>query len=961
MTSLYRAESRMLVATVLGIGAVLSADLVPLHAALTHRYDFATNGDDLVGSADWSVSGATFAGGEVHFDGIDDFLSLSSTPLPTSGSSNMSIEVWGTYDPATAVGSRIFDFSTVSGNGGFYQYLTPLSLESNTQWRYDDGFGVELGPINQGSPGNSGQEILYTLTFDRTVSTDLGMGEMRLYRNGVLVASDEAESIPILTQLAGTTSNRLGHGESVPGDEGASAPAFLTGSINEFRVYDHALNATEILTNAVSGPDVTSVSFVDKNWIAGASNWNTGGNWNAAGVPMVTDRAVISNGGTASVNTSAPDVGAVTVTSGSLSVGSGGALSVAYPIRLGTAGSISVSGGGVLGTSGFLVSGGTGAQQVTIDGGILQASAGTAVFEQGVAVVVGSSGATFDSQSGTMSFDGDISGSGDIVVDGANVRVRDERTEIPNLQNPGYSGTWRVSNSVLDIQGSHGALGTGDPEVVSKLDISDSTLLVNTAVTTSVNFKRVPVDMQVGGHVELINTAGFDNTFRFQGSLSGDGTVRYTVPFSPTPIGLDFENRDNPLDAENPLVIDNSSFTGRFVVDDDTAVRFRTELSDLPNGIFDMAGDGAWTAKRGTDENQVIQLGGLAGVGPDAQLQLDSGGVAGYGSRLEASIAGSGDVGGFTPVTYEIGGASQDAEYFGIIRDTPFDGGHDVVTVVKVGDNTQAFSGANSYSGTTTVNAGTLLINGSHAQAVVDAQVSANDPANYDGLPVGDYTVNSGGALGGTGVIGSSSDLVNVDVLGGTLAPGSSAGTLTLNGNYTQDSSSTLAIEIGGTTASGLFDLFNISGSASLAGMLDVSIIDSPALSIGDEYTVLTAASVSGGTSLSLVGSASAAFSLDGSSGNSLVLTYLGGGMPDVDLDNDGDVDGVDFLLIQRTDPSLLAEWQQQYGASNAKPNVVNVPEPISTVPTLWIVLTAALSRCRGLRIFSKAVERSCI
>ena len=49
----------------------------------------------------------------------------------------------------------------------------------------------------------------------------------------------------------------------------------------------------------------------------------------------------------------------------------------------------------------------------------------------------------------------------------------------------------------------------------------------------------------------------------------------------------------------------------------------------------------------------------------------------------------------------------------------------------------------------------------------------------------------------------------------------------------------------------------------------------------------------------------------------------------DVDLDDDGDVDGTDFLLIQRTDPSLIPDWEAAYpGNSVALSTVRSVPEP---------------------------------
>ena len=49
----------------------------------------------------------------------------------------------------------------------------------------------------------------------------------------------------------------------------------------------------------------------------------------------------------------------------------------------------------------------------------------------------------------------------------------------------------------------------------------------------------------------------------------------------------------------------------------------------------------------------------------------------------------------------------------------------------------------------------------------------------------------------------------------------------------------------------------------------------------------------------------------------------------DVDLDNDGDIDGADFLLIQQTNPALIPDWQAQYPGSGSLAATA-VPEPTS-------------------------------
>ena len=47
-----------------------------------------------------------------------------------------------------------------------------------------------------------------------------------------------------------------------------------------------------------------------------------------------------------------------------------------------------------------------------------------------------------------------------------------------------------------------------------------------------------------------------------------------------------------------------------------------------------------------------------------------------------------------------------------------------------------------------------------------------------------------------------------------------------------------------------------------------------------------------------------------------------------VDLDGDGDVDGTDFLILQRIDPGLLPQWEAEFGQTAAGGTARAVPEP---------------------------------
>jgi autotransporter-associated beta strand protein len=141
------------------------------------------------------------------------------------------------------------------------------------------------------------------------------------------------------------------------------------------------------------------------------------------------------------------------------------------------------------------------------------------------------------------------------------------------------------------------------------------------------------------------------------------------------------------------------------------------------------------------------------------------------------------------------------------------------LNVLKRGSGTWTLGGVNTYTGTTTVSNGALLVNGQ--------------------LGAGAVSVESGAILGGSGIIGGA---VNVDS-GGTLAPGNGIGSLTINNNLTLAGGSFLRAEINKTAATS--DQIVGVNTLTYGGTLLVSNL-SGTLAAGDAFPLFSATSYTG-------------------------------------------------------------------------------------------------------------------
>ncbi|MFA5975132.1 MAG: autotransporter domain-containing protein [Elusimicrobiota bacterium] len=186
---------------------------------------------------------------------------------------------------------------------------------------------------------------------------------------------------------------------------------------------------------------------------------------------------------------------------------------------------------------------------------------------------------------------------------------------------------------------------------------------------------------------------------------------------------------------------------------------------------------------------------------------INNGGVVDFSLRsttftlTAGSMAGSGSF-QLGSQNLTVGSNNSSTEVSGVISGS---GG----SLVKVGDGTFTLSGANAYTGLTTVQAGTL---------------------NLTGSLVGDAIVQSGGILSGSGSLGG---LIN----NGIVTPGVNGVGALSAASYS--GSGMLRININGSSAT----VLRVSGNANLTGStLDLVALD-PVIGL---YDVLTAGSVTG-------------------------------------------------------------------------------------------------------------------
>jgi outer membrane autotransporter protein len=424
----------------------------------------------------------------------------------------------------------------------------------------------------------------------------------------------------------------------------------------------------------------------------------------------------------------------------------------------------------------------------TVNAGFLQASSAGAFSEASAFTV--NTGAILD-LNGFDNTVGSLSGSGLVTNSGGVGEVPSNAMLSVGADNSStiFSGTLQDGGSTLALTkvGTGTLILTGTDTYTGGTTIAAGTLqLGNGGMTGSIT-----------GNVTDNSILAFDrsNALTFGGVISGTGAVQQIGTGTTVLLG-DSNYAGGTTIQAGTLQLGNGRTTGSITgnVTDNGILAF--DRSDVLTFDGVISGTGS-VQQIGTGTTVLLGDSNYAGGTTinAGTLQLGKGGTTG---SITGNITDNGNL------AFD---RSNDLTFGGVISGTG--------SVQQNGPGTTVLVGKNTYIGATTVNAGSLIVDGSIASVQT--------------------LVNPGGLLGGRGSIGSpNSNLVN----SGVVRPGDSPGTLTVNNNYTQTAAGTLRIEVASVTEHGLLA---VGGHASLAGALQLIGLGGFTLHVGDQFTFLTA------------------------------------------------------------------------------------------------------------------------
>lgn len=337
----------------------------------------------------------------------------------------------------------------------------------------------------------------------------------------------------------------------------------------------------------------------------------------------------------------------------------------------------------------------------------------------------------------------------------------------------------------------------------------------------------------------------------------------------------------------------------------------RVETVNVNGGLMEAtsAGDQGWNAIFNLTGGELRANGGTSSSASTTYFTLGrdsagSDGVNTFASANSSVISGRLQLRndqGQTNVTFNVadGAASVDLLISAAIT---YNAG--TVGITKTGAGTMDLAGANTYTGPTAVNAGTLLVDG---------------VLGSGGLTVSNASFGGLGSINGPVVLGD-----NV-----TLMPGTNGfGVLTVNNSLTLNATTTNVITLvktGGVTTN---NSLVVSGTLTYGGTLVVKTnAGNDALALGDSFQIFTAGTLSGGFAVTSLPSTPSGTTWDFAGGKLTVVALNAASMPTFSPGAGGYIGAQQVTISSSTSGSTInysldgSTW-----SSGATPVVVTIP-----------------------------------
>ncbi|TMP93675.1 MAG: VPDSG-CTERM sorting domain-containing protein [Verrucomicrobia bacterium] len=322
------------------------------------------------------------------------------------------------------------------------------------------------------------------------------------------------------------------------------------------------------------------------------------------------------------------------------------------------------------------------------------------------------------------------------------------------------------------------------------------------------------------------------NGITFTAAATNPYTITASAPFTLVISGTGVTNNSGSTQHFITTVGANGEF-GLIVFSDSATAGTSTMFTN--NGGTVSGGTGGSTVFHGssTAASAILVANGGSNGGAGGQIFFDEESTGGT-SRVELFGNGSLDISAHAAPGVTIGSIEGDGDAFLGANNLTI-GGNNLGTtfsgviqgaagsLTKIGTGTLDLTGANTYTGNTNVNRGALQVDGS---------ITSNT------------FVTHRGTLAGTGTVDG--NVVNNDF--GTVRPGGvlgAPGVLTVVHNYTQTQYATLIIQIAGASPD-QFSVLNVLGNANLTGFLDPMLLNGFVPTIGQTFTFLNYASLTG-------------------------------------------------------------------------------------------------------------------